>query len=140
MNFNSTLQKIQNRDISQTELNRFIEKLFSIALRFVKYNSGRIKRISDEYNSNILEDIAVDSITPLFLKNQSDGNYILITNYENWTPEISTEEDARFFMLKVISLSVNQQISALLREHDPFFSKILDSFKLFYKITKLFPD
>ncbi len=133
MNFYSTLQKIQTGHISQTELNRFIEKLFQIAHKFVKYNSGRIKRIIIEYGSNILEDIAVDSIIPLVSQNRVDGKYFITTKFESWQPAVISEEDAEYFLFKIISLSVNQQISALLREFDPFFSKLLDSVNYFIK-------
>ncbi len=132
MNFFSDLQKIRNGDISQTEQNRFIEGLIQIALRFVKYNSGRIKRITNE-SSSILEDIAVDSIVPFFTRNQSDGELFIVSRFSSWEPEITTEEETRYFLFKTISLSVNQRINSLLKENDPFFSKILDSVNYFVK-------
>ena len=132
MNFYSELQKIRAGDISQTDLNRFIEKLIQIALRFVKYNSGRIKKLGSE-NSSFLEDIAVDSIVPFFTRNQSDGELFIISRFTSWEPAITCEEEARFFLLKTISLSVNQRINTLLKEYDPFFSKILDSVNYFIK-------
>jgi hypothetical protein len=133
MNFYSILQKIQTEDITQTELNRFIEKFFQIALRFVRYNSGRIKKVTSEYNSEVLEDIAVDSIVPLFTRNQGDGRYYIASQFESWVPVITTEEDARYFVIKIVSLSVTQKINTLLKEFDPFFSKILDSVNYFIK-------
>ncbi len=133
MNFYSELQKIQAGDISQTDLNRFIEKLIQIALRFVKYNSGRIKRLTNENSKSFLEDIAVDSIVPFFTRNQSDGELFIISRFTSWQPAVTTEEDARFFLLKTISLSVNQRMNTLLKEYDPFFSKILDSVNYFIK-------
>ncbi len=132
MNFYSVLQKIRTGDISQTDLNRFIEKLIQIALRFVKYNSGRIKKLTNG-SSNFLEDIAVDSIVPFFTRNQSDGELFIISRFSSWDPGITNEEEARYFLLKTISLSVNQRINTLLKEYDPFFSKILDSVNYFIK-------
>ena len=132
MNFYSDLQKIRTGDISQTDMNRFIEKLIQIALRFVKYNSGRIKRVANE-NSSFLEDIAVDSIVPFFTRNQSDGELFIISRFTSWEPEITTEVEAKYFLFKTISLSVTQRINTLLKEHDPFFSKILDSVNYFIK-------
>ncbi len=132
MNFYSILQKIRTDDISQTELNQFIEKLIQIALRFVKYNSGRIKKLTIE-SSSYLEDIAVDAIVPFFTRNQSDGELFIISRFTSWVPEITTEEEAKYFLFKTISLSVNQRINTLLREYDPFFSKILDSVNYFIK-------
>ena len=44
-----------------------------------------------------------------------------------WSPPIKTEKDALFFLNKVISRRVEQHISFLLRESDPFFSRILNS-------------
>ncbi len=132
MNFYSVLQKILTGDISQTDLNRFIEKLIQIALRFVKYNSGRIKKLTND-SSSFLDDIAVDSIVPFFTRNQSDGELFIISRFTSWEPEITTEEEAKYFLLKTISLSVNQRINTLLKEYDPFFSKILDSVNYFIK-------
>ncbi len=132
MSFYSDLQKIRTGDISQTDLNHFIENLIRIALRFVKYNSGRIKKVAGE-NSSFLEDIAVDSIVPFFTRNQSDGELFIISRFTSWEPEITTEVEAKYFLFKTISLSVNQRINTLLKEYDPFFSKILDSVNYFIK-------
>ncbi len=132
MNFFSDLQKIRTDDISQTELNRFIEALIQIALRFVRYNSGRIKKIANE-SSSFLEDIAVDSIVPFFTRNQSDGELFIVSRFALWDPEITTEEEAKYFLFKTISLSVTQRINTLLKEYDPFFSKILDSINYLIK-------
>ncbi len=132
MNFYSDLQRIRTGDISQTDINRFIEKLIQIALRFVKYNSGRIKNITNG-NFSFLEDIAVDSIVPFFTRSQSDGELFIISRFTSWKPEITTEEEAKYFLIKTISLSVSQRINTLLKEYDPFFSKILDSVNYFIK-------
>ena len=133
MYFYSTLQKIRTEDISQAELNRFIEKLVKIALRFVRYNSGRLKNVVNEYQCDVLEDIAIDSIIPLVTESKEQNKMVLSIQFGTWEPEIKNEEEALFFLSKVISLSVNQQISSLLREYDPFFSKILDSLNYYIK-------
>lgn len=132
MDFYSELQKIRTGDISQTDLNRFIEKLIRIALRFVRYNSGRIKKIANE-SSSFHEDIAVDSIVPFFTRNQTDGELFIVSRFVSWEPAITTEEEAEYFLFKTISLSVTQRINTALKEYDPFFSKILDSVNYFIK-------
>ncbi len=133
MNYYLLLQKIQKGNIAQAELNRFIEKLIQIALRFVKYNAGRIKKITNESSGSVLEDIAVDSIVPFFSRKQPGDVLSILSMFNSWQPEITSESEAKYFLFKSISLSVNQRVNAILKEYDPFFSKILDSVNYFIK-------
>lgn len=51
----------------------------------------------------------------------------ILTSFKSWEPQIKTDEEAKFFLNKLIQRRVEQHISSLLRESDPFFAKIMDS-------------
>jgi hypothetical protein len=81
-----------------------------------------------------LDELAIDAIAPLFERND-DGVFVkLKTAFENWQPPIETEEKAQFFLNRLVSKSIEKYASELLRDSDPFFSKILDSVN--YQIEK----
>lgn len=74
-----------------------------------------------------LQELAIDSIAPLFERNEM-GEFIKITKaFIEWEPKIETEEQAAFFLNRLVAKSTEKYASELLRQSDPFFSKILDS-------------
>ena len=74
-----------------------------------------------------IEDLAISAIAPLFCRESENQVLPIIREFNSWQPPIQTEADALFFLNKVISGRVEQHISYLLKEADPFFAKILDS-------------
>ncbi|MCZ2267438.1 MAG: hypothetical protein LC124_01140 [Ignavibacteriales bacterium] len=74
-----------------------------------------------------LEDIAIDSITSLFERDQTGCFKNIVGLFNSWQPPIKSEEDALYFLNKLVQKRVEQYISFLLRESDPFFSKLMDS-------------
>ena len=120
------LKKLCDDDYTQRELNIFIERIFKIAYSYIHYRYSQIKKIID---SNLItsQDFAIDAIAPLFQNKSDTDNFILVEEINKWEPPIKNEPEAVFFLNKVISRRVEQHISILLRESDPFFSRILDS-------------
>jgi len=74
-----------------------------------------------------LEELSIDAIAPLFLRDNFNENISIRTSFDNWEPPINTDEDALFFLNKIVASRVEQHLALILREEDPFFSKILDS-------------
>jgi len=74
-----------------------------------------------------LKEIAIDAIAPLFERNENGELTQIIKAFNNWTPKIETEEQAVFFLNRLVAKSIEKYASELLRQSDPFFSKILDS-------------
>ncbi len=112
--------------VSQKLLNQLIEKTYQLAVANINYHHKKVYKLiqKDIYS---VDSIAIDAITPLFVKDQKSQNISLVNTFNNWNPKIETEDAALFFLTKVTSGRVEQHIFRLLRESDPFFSKILDS-------------
>jgi hypothetical protein len=95
-------------------------------LSTLRFNYKRIHKIIDRDELS-LDDIAIDSIASLFVRD-AEGKFSAITSaFNSWQPPIQTEEEALYFLNKLIQKRVEQHISFLLREFDPFFSKLMDS-------------
>jgi len=120
------LRKLCDGEYHQSEINYFIERLFKIAKIYINKRYSSIKRIV-EVNHSTLEDIAVDTIVPLFYRTGDNNDFSIVIEIRKWNPPIDSEEESLFFIDKVIANRVGQQISCILRESDPFFSRILDS-------------
>ena len=120
------LQKLCDGTLKQRELNNFIGELFKISNFYVQYRFSRVKHLGDR-TFNSARDVAIDAIAPLFQRTTKDNIFVLTDEIEKWNPPIKTEKEALFFLNKIISGRVEQHISLLLKEADPFFSRILDS-------------
>ncbi len=129
----SVLQCICESNPSQKNQNEIIEASYKIAVTYLSMNYKKVHKIVVSDGLSI-EDIAVDSIAPLFNKNDDGYFYILRDAFEQWQPAPQTDEDALFLLNKVIARRVEQQIVLLLKESDPMFSKILDS--VYYLVKK----
>ncbi|GAB4287774.1 MAG: hypothetical protein Kow0098_04790 [Ignavibacteriaceae bacterium] len=122
-----------SQDADQRTLNAFVELVFKIALSYTKKQSHKLKRLfPDEFVE--AEEIAIDAISSLFIKDENGIFYNIKNSFDTWQPPVSNEEDALYFLNKLVQRRVAQHISLLLRESDPFFSKILDSVN--YQIRK----
>ena len=121
----SFLQILCSNKYNRKGLDNFIEKLTKLAESYIRYNYSRIKKLIQPQQSSF-RNIALEAITPLFL--DSNNNQLVIVDLiKNWNPPIKSEEEALFFLNKVISNRVEQHISLKLRESDPLFSKLLNS-------------
>lgn len=111
---------------SRQSVNKMVEVCYKIALSILRFNYKRIHKIivRDELS---LDDIAIDSITSLFMKDE-EGKFSAINSaFNSWQPPIKTEEEALYFLNKLIQKRVEQHLSLLLRESDPFFARLMDS-------------
>lgn len=113
-------------EVPQSKLNTVIEKSYRIALKYLHYNRVRIsKHISKE--GITLQELAIDCIADLFVKENNDELISIRRTFQNWSPSITSEEDCLYFINQIIANRVEQHIFKLLKEEDPFFSKLLDS-------------
>jgi hypothetical protein len=119
---------------SQNSINKLVEICYKIALSNLRFNYKKIHQIASREELS-LEDLAIDSIASLFEKDESGSFHNLINPFNSWQPPIKSEEEALYFLDKLIQKRVEQHISFLLREADPFFSKLMDSVN--YLIKKL---
>jgi len=120
------IKELSNNSCSQSNLNVLIENSFRIS-RIYLY-AKRLK-IYKDINGGVsrFQDLAIDAITPLFCKDSAEQVLPIVREFNSWQPPIKTEDDALYFLNKIISGRVEQHISHLFKEQDPFFAKILDS-------------
>lgn len=127
------LLALHKKQISRSELNHLIELTQSYAFTYLKYRYKNLHKVF-MVEDLTLEELAIDAIAPLFERNDNGVFVKLKQAFENWKPPIETEEKALFFLNRMVAKSVEKYVSELLRQSDPFFSKILDS--LTYYIEK----
>jgi hypothetical protein len=120
------LQSICENKSSRTEVNQLIELSQSYAYTYLKYRYKNLSKVLMAEDLT-LQELAIDAIAPLFERNET-GIFIKITKaFSDWEPRIDSEEKAVFFLNRIVAKSVEKYASELLRQSDPFFSKILDS-------------
>lgn len=110
----------------QASINQLVEISYKVALAYLRLNCKRVNKIFLENDLTFLE-AAISSITPLFCKDCVEGVLPIVKEFHSWQPEIKTDNDAVYFLNKIIALRVEQYITHLLKENDPFFAKTLDS-------------
>lgn len=115
------------------EKKELIEVSYKLAIQYILYNHRRVKKIllHEELTS---KELALDAIASLFETDENDKFVLIEKAFKKWKPPITNENEAIFFLNKLIQKRVEQHISKLLREMDPFFSKLLD--KVNYQIKK----
>ncbi len=122
------LKAVSIQNVDRTGLNQLIELTQSFAGTYLKYRYKNLSR------SLLAEDVshyemAVDAIAPLFERDKEGRLTRINKAFLSWNPAIETEEQALFFLNSLAARSTEKYISELLRESDPFFSKILRSVK-----------
>lgn len=118
---------------NQSSINQLVEKSYKAALAYLRLNCNKVNKIFAE-NDLTFSEAAISSIAPLFFTDTNDHNLPIVKEFNIWKPPIQSDEDAIYFLNKVIARRVDQYIVHLLKEHDPFFAKILDS--VIYLIKK----
>lgn len=118
----------------QSSINQLVEISYKAALGYLRINGSKVNKIFAE-NDLTFSVAAISSIAPLFCKESVDGVLPIIKEFNSWQPPIQAEEDVLFFLNKVVARRVEQFVSQLLKEDDPFFAKILDSVN--YLIKKM---
>ena len=116
---------LENLD-SHLFLNKVIEICQTIALSYLHFNYKKVYKFLQNENLTS-EEFALDAIASLFCKNDQNSIMSIQVSFNNWQPAIKTEDDALFFLNKIVASRVEQHIYSFLKEEDPFFSKILDS-------------
>ena len=120
------VEYIKSDKPTQEELNKVIEHCFKTARFFIRLNMGKIAELSSVEDLNI-DDLAIDSISGLFVRNEKKGVLNIKSSMNSWKDKIMSDKDAYFFLYKIVEMSVNQYINKILKEHNPLFSKLLDS-------------
>lgn len=128
------LHSICKHNCSRADVNYLIELSYKTAYTYLKYRYNSLNKILLAEDVT-LQEMAIDSIAPLFERDETGSFIKLIKAFKNWSPEIDTEEAVHFFINRIVGRCVEMYISEILRKSDPFFSKVLDS--ITYLIEKM---
>jgi hypothetical protein len=116
-----------------------IEKSYRITLKYLQFHRLKISKLILKEDLT-LQELAIDCIAGLFVNENNSEIISLKQTFNNWEPVVTTEDDCIYFLNKVVASRVEQHISKLLKEDDPFFAKLLHSINYlvrtggFYKI------
>ncbi len=128
----SYLGKIYSGKLERAELRKIIEISHNIALIYLEKKYYRYKSYFSNYGK-FFSDIAIDSITPLYVKKNSLDLNLVKKTMSKWNKEINSEEDAAFFLYNLIWKRVDQTVVAILHELDPLYGSILNSIMYYVK-------
>ncbi|MBS4032987.1 MAG: hypothetical protein KGZ85_00865 [Ignavibacterium sp.] len=109
-----------------TEINFLVEKTYSLATGYLGLNHKKIFKLLQK-GEYCINEIAIDAIAILFVPDKEKNIIPLANSFKKWHPPIETENDALYFLNRIVAGRIEQHIFSSLREYDPFFSKILDS-------------
>ena len=125
------LKSVKTNPEDRKSVNLLVEKSYIISLYYVKLNARKVFR-QLKLEGETFEEMSIESIAPLFVYT-ADKQLQIIKSYEKWASAIKNEEDALYFLNKIISRRVNQHIAHILKKTDPFFAKIYDSINYLIK-------
>lgn len=118
----SILLKIKEDRFTSLELHNLIKYTYSIAKSILRNNFIN-KLYLQKKDFLTVEDVAMDSITQLFVKNSNNELGIKKTLL-NWNDNIDSEADADYFIHKLVWSRIEQTITKIIKDRDPIFSKI----------------
>lgn len=131
------LETLCENKIARSEVNQLIELSHSYACTYLKYRYKSLDKVLLAEDVS-LKELAIDAIAPLFERSEN-GLFIKIQKaYNEWEPKIVSEDQALFFINRLVAKSTENYVSKILRESDPFFSKILDSINYIIEKNKYF--
>ena len=124
-------------DYKEIELTEFVNLVQKISLSYLKYQEVIGKHIRWERNKNVseLEDLALDCIAGLFMRNE-EGEFIQFKKYfERSSTDLKKIEDAEIMVLlrRLIIKKTKQELSRIFKERDPEGAKIVRNIKVAIK-------
>jgi hypothetical protein len=128
------LRNICARNYSASELTDFVNISQKIAVSYLKYLEviGRNIRPKKSEGMNELEDVAIDCIAGLFMRNDK-GEFIQLQRY--FGPKIQSditfnEMEASSMLRRLVVKKTKQELSRIFRERDPEGAKIIRNIKV----------
>ncbi len=122
-NISNIFNKLQSDDFDNSDF----RLVFNACLRISKiYFSKRsyYNKIAVSLDRTI-EDLALEAIEPLFLKNPKDGKIEITRSFENLRTEIQSESHFNYILHKIVWHRTEQYLTNILKENDPVFARIL---------------
>ncbi|MBN2011353.1 hypothetical protein JW960_18585 [candidate division KSB1 bacterium] len=129
----SLVHNVCNGGYSPGELTEFVDLSQKIAISYLKYQEGVGKNIRPKKAEGIneLEDVAIDCIAGLFMRND-DGDFVQLKRY--FCPVIGTrpisDHDMLIMLRRLVVKKTKQELSRIFRERDPESAKILRNIRV----------
>ncbi len=143
---NTGLSKLVNGicqgEYREIELTEFVDLVQKISLSYLKYQEVIGKHIRWERNKNMgeLEDLALDCVAGLFMRNE-DGEFIQFRKYfQNNAPNLPELDDVEILVLlrRLVIKKTKQELSRIFKERDPEGAKIVRNIKVAIKSSTEF--
>lgn len=137
----SIVKSICNGDYSPGELVEFIDVSQKIAISYLKFQESIGKNIKPKNieGLNNLEDIAIDCIAGLFMRNE-EGEFVQLKRYFGPALVQQNFEDNKYLLLMLRRLVVKktkQELSRIFRERDPEGAKIIRNIRVAIRNSEL---
>jgi len=128
------VKHICSKGYKQSELVQFIDLVQKISISYLKYQEllGKNIRPKNTEGLNDLQDVAIDCIAGLFMRND-DEEFVQLTKYFNPIIHSPKKNDNKFFMMMLRRLVVKktkQELSRIFRERDPEGAKIIRNIRV----------
>jgi len=126
----------------ETELTEFVSLVQKISLSYLKYQEVIGKHIRWERNKNMgeLEDLALDCIAGLFMRND-EGEFVQFRKYffHNTTDLVAVDDVEILVLLRrLVIKKTKQELSRIFKERDPEGAKIVRNIKVAIKSSTEF--
>ncbi|NOZ60912.1 MAG: hypothetical protein GXO74_04455 [Calditrichaeota bacterium] len=127
---------------SPMQLTEFINISQKIAISYLKYLeiNGRNIRPRNQESSNELENVAIDCIASLFMRNES-GEFVQLTRYFGQiinSPEPPAQGQLSNMLRRLIVKKTKQELSRIFKERDPEGAKIIRNIKVAIRNSQKF--
>lgn len=129
-------------EYKEPELTEFVNLVQKISLSYLKYQEVIGKHIRWEKNNNMgeLEDLALDCVAGLFMRNE-DGEFIQFKKYfdQNCRKVESLDEvEIMVLLRRLVIKKTKQELSRIFKERDPEGAKIVRNIKVAIKTASDF--
>jgi len=136
------IKSICNGTYTPMQLTEFINISQKIAISYLKYLeiNGRNIRPRNQEGSNELENVAIDCIASLFMRND-EGEFIQLTRYFGKiidSPEPPSEALLSNMLRRLIVKKTKQELSRIFKERDPEGAKIIRNIKVAIRNSQKF--
>lgn len=131
------IPKICSGEYGQTELLHFVNLVQKISLSYLKYQEviGKHIRWERRQRSNELEDMAIDCVAGLFMRNENDEFVQLKRYFEPHFEKSPIPDEVELLVLlrRLVIKKTKQELSRIFKERDPEGAKIIRNIRVAVK-------
>lgn len=136
-NLHALIPKICAGEYEQNELLQFVNLVQKISLSYLKYQEviGKHIRWERKQRSNELEDMAIDCVAGLFMRNERDEFVQLKRYFEPHLQKKPAPDDMELLVLlrRLVIKKTKQELSRIFKERDPEGAKIIRNIRVAVK-------